>query len=162
MLAFARNSLPHLGTYNSTSALPDGALAGAFAFPPVWEVWRVLSGRFGVDTRRPPTKPLPVAHRFTLHGWLQPCELSVLSFTEIHARPSVLPGPAVSTDLWKAVALSYSPTAGGAELSLLGVSRDAEAIAARVRAESLQSSTDTPDATKAALESPIQADFLRL
>lgn len=59
-----------------------------------------------------------------------------LNFAEVRARASVLPNQEVVTDIWKAAMLASTTTADGSELSLWGVSRDAEAIILRVKAAS--------------------------
>ena len=160
LLAFARNSPLPYRTYKSTASLLSDALADDFTSPPVWGDWRILSARFRLDTRYTLKKLIPVVHWCALQGWFQPFELSVLSFTEIQMRAEILPGPLISNDLWKADVLAYAPTNDSAELSLRGASHEAEAITARVRAASLESSTATSDLSAAIRPDMRASDFL--
>ena len=162
LLAFSRNSPLTISSYRSTASLLKDAMKDDLSFPPVWENWRVLSERFGLDTKSPLPNLLPVVHWRALQGWFRPFELSAPSFAEIKMRDSVLPDPPIAVDLWKAAVLVYASTSEGPGPALRGVSQEAEAIITRVRDASLQASASALDVARSAIRAPSPSDFLQL
>ena len=77
-------------------------------------------------------------------------------------RAKVLPDPVIATDLWKADVLAYASTNDSAELSLRGVSHEAEAISTRAHAASLGASTATSDFPATICPNLPPSDFLRM
>ena len=121
-----------------------------------------LTERCDVGAKHPLGNLPTVVHRCAPQGWFRPFELSVLRFTEISARASVLPDPSAATDLWKSAVLAHTTQAECNELSLSGVCRDDGAITIRVQATASLASTAETAIADSRLAHSSSANFLRM